>query len=934
VSYKFLAGQLPPGIYVTSTGNLQGVPIVTDTTNVNRSYSFSIRASDSNGLVSDRSFTMTISNIVPPQITPRITALDEVFDGSYYSLQLDATEVNPSATLTWTLKNGSLPNGLSLSSSGLLSGFILPLPELGNSGQIGFGGAPYNEFGFDNAALYQNNIYQFTIEVFDGISRDQLTYTLKVIAKDHWEADSTFDTVDSSLTVDEDNRYLPIMITPSQSLPTVRSNSKFAFQFQAIDPNNNAIEYALSTGAESGFDQNETVGFDTTGFAQQNTSIPPGLNMDPTTGWLTGVIGAQIQSVQTYTFGVYAYEVANPTYVSDTVQYTMTILGDITNTITWDTQANLGIINNGSLSELSASATNHAGKPLTYSLVTNLSHLPQGLELQSSGLIVGRTTFEYFSLDSNTTTVDGGSCSFDNTYTFTVQATTVDNTSSSTQQFTILVNNYNKVPYENIYLKALLTIDQRQMFLDIVNNTSIFPPDLIYRETDPWFGRATDIRSLFIAGLNPASVTTLANAIQTNTYNKRIEFSGVKTAQALDENFNIKYEVVYIELADSETYLGQSPSNTDFDPIISANVYPNSFNNMTSVITNSVGYANQGALPDWMTSPQTNKKQLGFTRAIVLAYTVPGASELIAYRLNSSGIAFNVLNFVADRYDLDNTLTTNYNISTGKFISGQETTFDRIVRSGVGTIVATVDYGITGVAFDMINNKTVEQVQSIGGFDGITDFSNGDTLIFLQQENYLGETNPNDGWNDFDSVVPGWLSYIGSTPIANGTAGFPLNPVFGQITTVNNTTYIFTGEYDASGNLLDSVWKVANLRAGIWQINISNSNIVTLTPVTFNRIVTISPGATIQVPSTILPDDRVQINYGLSRIKSIVYYDPVLHLGESVPAYTLIPTTLSPSNNNTRFDNYGTKFINNRDLYETPESGDSYLKFPKMGEFQ
>lgn len=901
VSYKALAGTFPPGMYVTSSGSLQGVPVVTDANNLNRSYEFSVRATSGDGRIADRTFSVTVSNIVPPQITPKVASLGEVFDGTFYSLQLEATEINPNANLNWQLISGTLPGNVTLSSSGLISGFIYPLPSQGNAGLTGFNVAPYNQFGYENAAQYQNGAYQFTVRVFDGINYDSFTYTLKVVAKDHWEADTTLDTIDSSLTIDQDNRYLPIMTTPSQSLPTIRSSGKFAFQFTAIDPNDYPLYYGIYSGSGSTFDQSSVdnlsvyangnavfgtdgvsftytglnaggAGFDTTGFDQAVQALPPGLTLDPASGWITGTVGSQAAASETYTFQIYAYEYTNSSYASLPVQYQLTVLGDITNTIDWSTSANLGIIDNGGISELSVSAISNAGKTLTYSLITDQSHLPQGLELLNSGLIVGRTTFEYFNLDAGSTTIDDGN-NFDNIYTFTVLASTTDGTATSTKTFTIGINNFNNRPYENLYLKALPTLDQRQTFLNIVNNTEIFPSSLIYRPSDPWFGRAKDIRSLFLAGLNPSQATTYLTAMSTNTYRKRIEFGNIKTAQALDSNFNVKYEVVYVELNDDATSNGKSPSNIDYNNVISANVYPNSFTNMSSILTNTLGYENQGALPEWMTSPQTNKKQLGFTRAVVLAYTVPGASNLIAYRLKANGITFNGIDFVLDRYDLDNALTTNYNISTGAFIAGKETTFDRIKRPA--TVKYSADYGVKNLAFDMINNQTVASIQARGGLDGVTYFNSGDTLIFLQQENYVGETNPNDGWNlPSGLVIPGFL-----------------------------------------GHSLNS--SVVNQRAGIWQINIDSSNIVTLTFV-----------------QAIDVHDYVQLNYGISQSDSIVYYDPVLKPGTSVPSYTSLKTLLASSASNTRFDNYGTRFINNRDKYSAPGSKDNWLNFPKIAQFQ
>ena len=913
VTFLPLSGTLPSGLQLTRTGSLQGVPIVTDIENVNRNYKFSIRAQDSHGLVTDRAFNLTITNIVPPQITPRVTNLGNVFDGGYYSLQLYAIEVNPEVNLSWEIVNGSLPSGLSISNTGLISGFIMPLPTVGNAGLSGFNATPYNEFSYNQTGSYQNNRYTFTVKVFDGITYDSLTYTLNVTAKSSWTADTTLDTTDSSLSIDYNNQYVPIITTPSQALPTVRSGSKFAFQFEAVDPNNNEFEFVLSQGAASGFDADGT-SFDSPDirFDQSSYSLPTGLTIDPTTGWLIGTLGSQSEAEKTYTFEVYAVETSSPNANSVPIQYTMTVLGDINNTITWTTGANLGIIDNGSISQLSVSAKSNAGKTLTYSIVTDKTHLPQGLKLLPSGLIVGRTTFEYFSLDRATTTLDKSTTTVDNTYNFTVQATSTNETYpvSSTKTFTIRIKNYDKKPYENIYLKALPTLDQRQTFLSVVNNTDIFPEDLIYRSSDPNFGRARDIRSLFLAGLNPSEVDTYNSAMLTNTYNKRIEFSQVKTARAVDANFNTKYEVVYIELNDDATNQGASPTkNVRYESTISANVYPNSFANMSSVITKATDYAHPGALPEWMTSPQLDKKTLGLTRAIVLAYTVPGASKLIAYRLKYNGITFNNIDFVADRYDLDNVLSKNYNISTSNFITSKETTFDRISRPG--TVQYSADYGVRSLAFDMINGQSISSIRARNGLDGVLYFNSGETLVFLQQENYPGELNPNDGWNLSGNIIPGYNDYVNSIGLPSGTLGFPSDPVEYQTTTYNNILYTFVSYNNTM------VWKKANQRSGIWTINISSSNIVTLT---LKQVVPI--------------DGKIQVNYGISRSNSIVIYNPVLNIGQSVPSYTSLSSMLSSSTTNTRFDNYGTKFMSSRDQYRYPGSGDAWLKFPKQNMFQ
>ena len=65
----------------------------------------------------------------------------------------------------------------------------------------------------------------------------------------------TLITIDNTyLTIDENKSYIPIMLTPSQSLPEVRSNSKFAFKIDAFDPQQDEIVFSTGNQLESGFD--------------------------------------------------------------------------------------------------------------------------------------------------------------------------------------------------------------------------------------------------------------------------------------------------------------------------------------------------------------------------------------------------------------------------------------------------------------------------------------------------------------------------------------------------------------------------------------------------------------------------------------------------------------------------------------------------------
>lgn len=1055
LEFFFIAGELPPGIQITRSGTIQGVPVVQETINTNRDYQFSVRVRNAAGLIADRTFSMTITNIQPPVIFQREYNLGDFFDGTFFTFQLLTLDLNRSENLVWSLENGSLPTGVSFNSNGLISGFILPLPVEGAAGLTGYNQTRFNQFGFDNKGLYRNNNYTFTVKVFDGANYDTFTYTMTVAARGNWTADNNLDlVVNDILTIDRDNRYIPIVTTNQQDLPEIRSDSNFAFKFDAIDPEQDVIWFAETELTGSNYD---IANYDVDNFSQEKLELPPGLTLDAESGWLYGYIPPQTEVIRTYTFEISAFKRDRPEYVSEPRRFTLTVLGDIINSVTWTSPADLGVLDNGTVSELRVSAINTIGKPMTYSVATSDSRFPQGLKLLPNGLIVGRASFRYFSVDTDTTTFDGGITTFDNTYRFTVLAESFDDTIdkgawatytdyepkdvveyndilyqcvtahtsgplgltsdddaenwilyfkvSATRTFSIRINNYDQIPFENLYIQALPSVDQRQFFNNIVNNQEIFPEELIYRSGDPWFGRSRSIRSLFLAGINPSYASAYITAMADHHYNKNIQFGEIKTARALDENFRTKYEVVYLDLTDSMLNNGLGPEYvidlTDkINAWLSENgeeysiVYPNSFSNMSTAVSSGLGFQHQGSLPDWMTSTQEDGKVLGFINAVVLAHTVPGASKLIAYRLKNSGLKFNNIDFVIDRYNLDNHLSTHFDISTNEFISGRETTFG-VIQSPV-VIELSATYVVNQIPFDNIHGQTVRHVQSLGGFDGSISFNDGDTIVFMQQEDYGTPNlipgvvlNDNWGWNRDGHVVPGYIENLLDPTVPNQRAGIwqirLVDPV------IEYQVSDFGGEtvgYDQSN--FDFVETITELPPEIIYSSDFGSNVpgydgkvydyqlVALgRPVRPEQIIQLdfvggynvtprwSPETEYSVGQfvlyvnevyrciqghrsssllttdlnkwqrlgTVKPNTYIQINNGVNFGQRIVYYDPTIKAGKSVPEFSVFDSTLSIVEQ-TRFGNYSTRFFSNRDSYAEPRTNDKYLKFPKYGVFK
>lgn len=114
ITYSLLSGSLPTGLSLSSAGLINGTP--TSSSNA----TFTIRATVTvSGSTADREFTMPNSG--PVWVTSGSITSTNV--GSTYSYQLSATD-DSGISPTYALASGSLPSGLSISSSGLISGTV------------------------------------------------------------------------------------------------------------------------------------------------------------------------------------------------------------------------------------------------------------------------------------------------------------------------------------------------------------------------------------------------------------------------------------------------------------------------------------------------------------------------------------------------------------------------------------------------------------------------------------------------------------------------------------------------------------------------------------------------------------------------------------------------------------------------------------------
>lgn len=138
VNYTLYDGQLPPGLTLSSTGLISGILSVTPVTN--QTWYFTIASTDQYGSSVTRTFYIRFVSTPVVWITAG-DYLDPCNEG-YYLQGLLATS---NSTITYTVVAGALPSGLTLSTSGIISGTV-------NS---------------NVAALKANTTFTFTIRAMD-----------------------------------------------------------------------------------------------------------------------------------------------------------------------------------------------------------------------------------------------------------------------------------------------------------------------------------------------------------------------------------------------------------------------------------------------------------------------------------------------------------------------------------------------------------------------------------------------------------------------------------------------------------------------------------------------------------------------------------------------------------------------------------------------
>jgi hypothetical protein len=761
---------------VTTDGLLTGTPAEVAKRTL---YTFVVRATAGTA-ITDRTFSLDVQGADTPTFTTASgqLQLDDstrvglywVIDGSSVSLQIQATDTDTRAgqSLVYEITQGTLPPGVTMSKSGLISGIVQLTDDQRFGARGGYDGSgSEDEFDgiFDrtvNTKSISKN-FDFIVRVSDGTSFVEQNNSIFVYSADFWRVSNTAITIDkteiggSPLTMDFSANRRPVFRTGSD-LGTFRHDNALVVKIDVedFDPLQADLEYSIQSG-----------------------SLPSGVSIDIDSGELYGQLARQSAVEVDYNFTVRANRVVSPGVNVFTDQdFTMKVIGEIGIGIAFTTPTLIGTLKAGIPSLLSIEAVaEETDKVLSFTKTSGT--LPPGITLSRQGNLVGTIDPSDFT-DST------------RAYTFTASVSDQYQSLATSKEFTINIDiPYTQTEYGNMSGHATSLIDQN-IFYNIAQDQSINSPQYIYRPEDLNFGMKVKPDMLMMAGLEAQTLTAFQQQMEQNHAPKKLYFGDIKTAVA-KEGTTAKYEVVYLEVKDSmvnKNGLSIASSirlrNTIAKPVIGprassmnatadyvdyeittdgglsfstagskvryANqlsadlgfietIYPNAVANMRSRMK-SLGHKEWDYLPLWMKTTQASDlAPLGYVTAVPICYCKPGTSALIKKRIEDKKLKFKNIAFTIDRY-----VVSKSKVATDTFTAdGTTSSFvvnelvhqeDILVKEGTQTVLAGEGWTASGFA-GSLNPTADTELRSADHEYGITltyDTTTNKTTITFTKE--------------------------------------------------------------------------------------------------------------------------------------------------------------------------------------------------------
>lgn len=251
--YSLLSGSVPPGMYITRAGYFRGTPTLTSNYDTTQVFTFTVRATNPQGKVNDRAFYVSVSNNSGPAIILPADLIGAWFDGNYLEYQFEFTADNPNSIPTFKVVNGVLPPGVTLTTSGKLSGYVSVVGQ--NISELGFEALDLDTNIYDPKPLSTDRYYNFQVQISDGLKYQTKNVVVLIVSKGNFTADNALTIINNTfITIDADNKYRPIILNSPDSFPNLIAGSTFAYRFIAYDPEDEDVSWEIDELEFSGLD--------------------------------------------------------------------------------------------------------------------------------------------------------------------------------------------------------------------------------------------------------------------------------------------------------------------------------------------------------------------------------------------------------------------------------------------------------------------------------------------------------------------------------------------------------------------------------------------------------------------------------------------------------------------------------------------------------
>lgn len=567
---------------------------------------------------------------LPQWITPSGT-IATITEGNFFTFPLDFN--NPLlGTTTVSIVSGSLPNGLSIDSNGVISGTasLVPVPSthqfvvrLENTAGISdrtfsieideiapTWGDPNNlgSFPFNSYFSYQffvldpggkkQEFEKISGELPGGLTLDKngelsgvfkevssnITFNFTIRAKldgDKFE-DKTF-----SLEVTTSGNKPPIWFTPSGLIGEIFGNVPFSFQFIADDPEGGSLNYTAS-------------------------GLPPGFSLT-SSGLLQGTLPTG--SPQIFSFSISASDTISS--VSRTFKLNTNQV--ISFPIAWTTPSGiLGSICEGEVSLFKVSAKSDS-RTLFYEVTSG--SLPNGLELNpNNGEIWGKV-------------LEQGN---EQTYVFEITAS--NKTESQSRQFSITVEDCLNPSSQEIVVPITGTL--RDQYFNLNANPAIaYAYGDWFRQGDSEFGVQEIPEIKIVCNIDNATFDDIYDEIK-DLVGGDIIFGEVKSKEVFEDDKHV-YDILYRTVYDQ-----QEGSLEEFiSPSTGATIKPGSIGNVRNRLIARFGFSGgTGEIVPRYFSDE-------WFPAVIFAFVKPTLGQAIADEINQNDVDNKELEKVEMKFD-------------------------------------------------------------------------------------------------------------------------------------------------------------------------------------------------------------------------------------------------------------------------------------------